>query len=282
MKARTLGGWLLFVLATVVASAAERPQRVVSLNLTADQWLLELAEPGQIAGLTFLARSPVYCARWEEARRLPSVRSAAEEVLRLQPDLVIAGRWGARSAVAMLRRLGVRVEVLDTPEDFAGIVAEARQVGAWLGRSEAAERWVAGLEARLARVRAARPMPPVAVVGYSQNGWVSGAGSAFTRLVEEAGGRNLAVERGVGWMARVSLEELVRWQPEALVLPAVVSGAPSLGDELLAHPALARVAGRAPAIRLRTSAVDFGGPDVITTVEALAADLQAVAERRKQ
>ena len=105
-------------------------------------------------------------------------------------------------------------------------------------------------------------------------------GSAFTRLVEEAGGRNVAVERGVGWMARVSLEELIRWQPEAFVLPAVVSGAPSLGDELLAHPVLARAASRAPAIRLRTGAVDFGGPDVIATVETLAVDLRAVAERR--
>lgn len=282
MMARAVGGWLLFLLAATVAWAGQRPQRVVSLNLTADQWLLELAEPEQIAGLTFLARSPVYCTRWEQARHFPSVRSAAEEVLRLQPDLVIAGRWGAGPAVAMLRRLGVRVEVLNNPEDFPGIAAEARQVGAWLGRSEAAEGWVAQLEARLARVRAARPMPPVAVLGYSQNGWVSGGKSAFSRLVEEAGGRNLAVERGVGWMAHVSLEELVRWQPEALVLPAVVSGAPSLGDELLAHPALAQVAGRAPAIRLRTSAVDFGGPDVITTVETLAADLRAVAERRSQ
>lgn len=282
MNVRALGGWLIFALVTVFAGAADRPQRVVSLNLTADQWLLELAEPGQIAGLTFLSRSPVYCARWEEAQRFPSVRSTAEEVLRLRPDLVIAGRWGAGAAVAMLRRFGVRVEVLDTPENFAGLVAEARQVGAWLGRSEAAENWVARLETRLARVRAARPVPAVAVLGYSQNGWVSGAGSAFTLLIEEAGGRNLAVERGVGWLARVSLEELVRWQPEALVLPAVVSGAPSLGDELLRHPVLARATGHAPAIRLRTGAVDFGGPDVIATVEALAGDLRAVAERRKR
>lgn len=281
MNLRALLAGVIVLLAAAVAGASEQPQRVVSLNLTADQWLLELAAPEQIAALTFLSRAPEYCSRWEEAQRFASVHSTAEEVLRLKPDLVIAGRWGAGPTVQMLRRLGVRVELLDAPEDFAGIAAEARQVGAWLGRGAAAEEWVARLEARLARVRAARPVPAVVVLGYSQNGWVSGAGSAFTRLIEEAGGRNIALDHEVGWMARVSLEELVRWRPEVIVLPATVSGAPSLGDELLTHPALLQAVGGASVVRLRTGAVDFGGPDVITTVEALALDLRHAAERRR-
>jgi iron complex transport system substrate-binding protein len=280
MKARALGGWLLFVLATVVAAAAERPQRVVSLNLASDHWLLELAEPSQIAALTFLAHDPIYCPRWETARTHRAIRGSAEEVLRLRPDLVIAGRWGATQTVAMLRRLGVRVEVMDSPEDFAGVAAQARQVGAWLGRSAAAERFVAQLEQRLARVRGARPAQPVDVLEYSQNGWVHGAGSPFTRLVEEAGGRNLAVERGVDWIARVSLEELVRWNPEALVVPVAVSGSPSLGDELLRHPVFARVADRATEIRLPEGTADFGGPYTIEGLEVLAAGMRAAVERR--
>ena len=262
------------------AGATERPQRVVSLNLTADHWLLELAAPEQIAALTFLAHDPIYCPRWEAARRHAVVRGTAEEVLRLRPDLVIAGRWGATQTVAMLRRLGVRVEVMEAPEDFAGVAAQARQVGAWLGQVDAAEDYVASLERRLARVRAARPARPVQVLEYSQNGWVHGADSAFTRLVEEAGGRNLAVERGVGWIGRVSLEQLVRWKPEALVVPVSVSGSPSVGDELLRHPAFARVVHRATAIELPEGTADFGGPYTIEGLEVLAAGMRAASGRR--
>ena len=36
----------------------EPPKRVVSLHLCADEWLLLLAAPGQIAALTWLASDP--------------------------------------------------------------------------------------------------------------------------------------------------------------------------------------------------------------------------------
>lgn len=274
----------LALLFTVLAcaGAAEPPRRIVSLNLATDHWLLELAEPEQIAALTFLARDPVYCPRWREAQAHPTVRGAAEEVLRLRPDLVLAGRWGASETVALLRRFGVRVEVLDTPEDFAGIAAQARQVGALIGREAAAEAYVGRLEARLARVRAQRPARPVAVIEYGQNGWVHGAGSPVSKLIEEAGGRNLAVERGIGWLGRVSLEELVRWRPEALVVPVAVAGVPSLGDDLLRHPVFAGVADRAQAIALPEGAADFGGPHTIDGLETLAAGLRLAAGGKEQ
>jgi iron complex transport system substrate-binding protein len=280
MKLRVVLIFLL-LLARLFGGAAESPCRVVSLNLLADHWLLELAGPGQIAALTFLAHDPAYCPRWEEARHHLAVRGAVEEVLRLQPDLVLAGRWGAAETVAMLKRLGVRVEVLDSPEDFPGIVAQARAMGVLLGRPEAADAFVARLETRLAAVRAARPAKAVTTLDYSQNGWVHGAGSPIGHLFDEAGAHNLAADHGIGWIGRVSLEELIRWKPEAMVVPAPLMRAPSLADELWKHPVFTRVAAGATVITLPEGTTDFGGPYTIDGLEALAAGLRTAAEGRR-
>ena len=78
MKLRWIPALLPLLVALLSAGPAKAPRRVVSLNLVTDHWLLQLAEPGQIAALTFLAHDPVYCPRWEEARRYPVLRGTAE------------------------------------------------------------------------------------------------------------------------------------------------------------------------------------------------------------
>ena len=49
---------VLAALVACVAGAAAEPRRVVSFNLCADQLVLALADPGQIAGLSPYARDP--------------------------------------------------------------------------------------------------------------------------------------------------------------------------------------------------------------------------------
>ncbi|MGH6782919.1 MAG: ABC transporter substrate-binding protein, partial [Sphingomonadaceae bacterium] len=79
---------LLILAAAGFASlpAEARPQRIVSLNLCADQYLMALADPQQIAALTPFARDPDMSAGAAMARKLPVARGHAEEVLARNPD----------------------------------------------------------------------------------------------------------------------------------------------------------------------------------------------------
>src|SRR5262245_10862398 len=86
-----------------------RPKRIVSLTVCADQLLLDLVDRDRIAALTYLAVDPTVSTRVEDARGLKGVHWFAEEILALQPDLVIAQEYSAAGAVDMLRRLGFRV-----------------------------------------------------------------------------------------------------------------------------------------------------------------------------
>ena len=72
------------------------PRRIVSLNLCTDQLLMLLA-PERIAALSILATDPLLSVMAAEARRYPLVRGDAEEVLRFDPDLVVAAPFAARA-----------------------------------------------------------------------------------------------------------------------------------------------------------------------------------------
>ena len=100
-------------------------QRVASLNLCTDQYLLALA-PERAVGVTFLALDPSLSALSDAAAAIPPLRADAEAVLATRPDLVLAGPWGARATLAALERRGVRVERLAPPEDFAAIRTATR------------------------------------------------------------------------------------------------------------------------------------------------------------
>ncbi len=87
---RVQGGALAFLMLLIAGGPARAVERVVSLNLCSDQLLVMLA-PEKVAALTVLARDPSLSVVAAEARHLPVVRADAEAVLRLRPDLVLAG-----------------------------------------------------------------------------------------------------------------------------------------------------------------------------------------------
>jgi iron complex transport system substrate-binding protein len=72
-------------------SADGPPKRIVSFNLCADQLLLALADPAQIAGLSPYAVNPLLSVMTERAAAFPRLDWDAESVVNLAPDLVLGG-----------------------------------------------------------------------------------------------------------------------------------------------------------------------------------------------
>lgn len=216
------------VLLLLTALPAGATERVVSLNLCTDQ-LLTLLAPEQVAGLTPLARDPALSFVAAQAAALPVVRPAAEAVLRLHPDLVLAARWGAQAVLALLETEGLRVLRLDLPQDFAGIRAQTRALAAILGVPARGEALVAAMDATLAGLP--QPAHPLSVVAWQPRGYTAGPGSLMDAVLRAAGLHNVADGGHLG------LEALLRNPPDLLVTPAD-PGFPSLATDLLDHPAL--------------------------------------------
>ena len=236
---------LALALASIAPPAPARtvepiPQRVVSLNLCADQWLVLLA-PEKVAALSLLARDPALSVVAARAADLPVVRASAEAVLALRPDLVLGAAFGARTTLALLEREGVRVERLPLPTDFPGIRAGLRATAALLGVPARAEPLIAAMDAVLDAPSPApgvRAGPPPAALVWQPRGWTAGRDGLMDSVLRAAGLGN------AGSGARVGLESLVHRRPDLLVLPEGAA-MPSLATALLAHPAVRNVPTRA-------------------------------------
>lgn len=226
----------------LVAAPAQAVERVVSLNLCSDQLLVLLA-PEKVAALSPLARDPALSYVALQAAALPSVRPAAEAVLRLHPDLVLAARWGAQAVLALLEAEGLPVLRLDLPEDFAGIRTETRALAAVLGVPARGEALLAAMDATLAGVP--QSSQPRSAVVWEPRGYTAGPGSLMDAVLHAAGWHNASDGRPFG------LEALLRHPPDLLVTPEA-PGFPSLATDMLRHPALRAIPRRSvpPALTL--------------------------------
>ena len=241
------------LLAFLLASPAQAAPRVVSLNLCTDQLLVLLA-PEQVRALEPLARNPALSFVAAQAAGLPLVRADAEAVLALHPDLVLAGRYGAQSTLALLRARGVRVVQFDEAADFAGVGVQVRAMADLLGVPGRGAALVAGMWRRLAAVR----QRAGSAVLWQAGGWSAGPGSFGDAVLRAAG----LVDVGSG--GRIGVERLLALRPDVLVTEAAARF-PSMATDLAWHPALAGMARRIVAPPLLVCA----GPWSVAAVEAL-------------
>lgn len=225
-------------LALFCGAAAAAPARVVSANVCTDQLAMLLAAPGQLVSVSHLARDAMASAMAGAAQAWPVNRGGAEEIFLMRPDLVLAGSEAAQTGVAMLRRLGVRVELFAPERSFADVRANIVRMGEVLGREGAAAGMLANFDSRLAALRAAAGGPRPRAAVYHANGFAPGTGSLAHEMLRAAGFANIAAARGIAGGGHLPLEVLVMERPDLVVTGPRYPGA-SRGEAVLDHPALA-------------------------------------------
>lgn len=270
---------LLALLCAASAQAGEgRPARIVSLNLCADELVLRLADPGQVASVTYLARDPTGSNVVDLARVVPVNRGLAEEIVPLKPDLVIVGAFTTRATTTMLRRLGLPVLELGVPHSLDEAYGEIRKVAARMGVAERGEEMIARMTAAFAALPPVPARRPTAVV-LRPNGFTAGRGSLGDEVLTRAGLDNLAARLSTDRLGQLSLEEIVMARPDLLIINSAPDGPASIADEMLHHPVLAplRAEGRVVAVPTRLWAC--AGPELAEAAARLAAARMAIATR---
>ncbi len=261
---------IVLVGALAVASTSAGAQvamRVVSINLCADQLVSLLANRESILSVTHLSADPSISYVASRVTDIPVNYGRSEEVLALRPDLVVAGRFAARPAVAMLQRFGVEVVDLPIPESFADIRAQVRFLSRRLGVAPRGEEMVEEMDRQLGAISIGdRPGPRALVLGV--RGFTSGTGTLVDEVLAAAGLRNVAVELGIDGYGQIGLEEILRADPEIVVINQPTAAFPSLARDVLAHPALRHFGGRI--IQIDPSLWTCGGPYTVEAVTFLA------------
>ena len=225
---------------TVALAAGEAaPRRVVSMNLCTDQIAMLVAAPGQLVSVSYLAAKPDVSLMSAETAGLTINHGLAEEIFRLDPDLVISGTYTRRATVNMLRRLGRRVEEFAPANGFADIRQNVRRMGELLGREAQAARLIAAFDAEAAALAAAPPEGHAPVLGsFGANSFTTGGGTLENEIVGAAGLRHLGEELEITGTTRLPLEALVLADPDYVLLWERSLADPSRATEILRHPAL--------------------------------------------
>lgn len=260
---------LLALLLATGTARADAPLRVASINLCADQLAVLLLPPDRIVALTHLAADPDLSYVADRTAGLPVAFHSAEGIVALKPDIVLAGRFTTRPTVALLKARGIPVIELDLPRTFDEIRAQVRTVAAAVGAETQGEALIAEMDRRLGAVRAEGP--PLRVLTLAPGGFTAGAGTLSDAVMQAAGFVNYAATRGLKGYGYLSIEAIAQDPPELLVSSRDRTGAPSLSDRMLAHPALSRSIPPARRVRVPGALVGCGGPFTAEAVSILAA-----------
>ncbi|SEJ35734.1 iron complex transport system substrate-binding protein [Sphingobium sp. AP50] len=250
------------------AAAPQPPRKIVSLNVCADQYLLALADPGQIAALSSNARDPELSAAADKARGYRTLRRPSEEVLAIRPDLLVGFPLGpvavAGAPPGRWRTLGVA-----SADSYGAILDQIRQVARAVGHADRGEKLIAQMNRDLATLPKARRSGVAAY--YQRRGYMTGTGTLIDDLMHRVGLTNLAAKLGKPALAQVSLEEMVATRPDWLIVESATDHVVDQGTEMLHHPALARI----PRISLPQSWTVCGGPAYVQAARAITARLDA-------
>jgi len=256
------------------------PHRIVALAPSITETIYSIGAGDDVVGVTDFTDWPA------EAQRRPSVgglvNPSIEMLVSLRPDLVIASREvNHKETLDELDRLRIPLFVVD-PQGLDGVLESVRQVGRALNRSSDADRLVDRLRARrdavVTRVRGlARPR--VLLVIWADPFVTIGRSAFIPDVVRAAGGQSVTDDLSQQW-PQISLEEVLRRNPDWLLLPANGHQPISLAD-LERRPGWDRIeAVRRQRVIYYDERLDHSSPRAFDALEDLAKHLHAEAFSR--
>lgn len=264
------------------AQADGPPRRIVSFNLCADQLLLALADPAQIAGLSPYAVNPILSVMTDKAASFPRLDWDAESVVNLAPDLVLGGP-SHRPIHAMLSAMGIRVVDVELIRNLADARRQAIEVGKLIGHPERGDALARQLEQAEARLASVALKPPLTALVIQREGYREGPASLASGMLSIAGLRapDRAQSGAGGFMSAeqggfVSLEHLLTDGPDVLVLQDPPSEARDQGALFITHPALLARYGANRRIDLPERYTLCGGPPLLQGLDYLAKAIKAL------
>lgn len=201
----------------------EKPKRIISGYYISSSMLIALGMQGRMVGIEAKAASrPIYSLAAPELLKLPSVGTAKsfdlEKAVSLKPDLVILPAKLSEAAET-LDDMGINV-ILVAPETRADLFRTLEMIGKACGtdRYEDIIAYFKSAEKDIAERLLPGEEKEVYIAGNSSYLKTAGGGMFQTSMIEAAGALNVADDIKKGYWAEISYEQLLSYDPEAVVI----------------------------------------------------------------
>lgn len=194
-------------------------QRIVSLSPANTEIVFALGLEDRLIGVTS------YCNYPEEAQRKEKIGNVTEidleKVVRLEPDLVLAGSLTPREVVDKLEELGIRVFVLDA-HTIEEVFEDIRKVAILAGIGNKGEELVRTLRDKLTQITqnvatlSAEQKPHLLHVIWHDPIWTAGRNTFIDEFIQLGGGVNVVSD--LEGYVTLNLEELLRRNPDVITV----------------------------------------------------------------
>jgi iron complex transport system substrate-binding protein len=266
------------MLALVAPGAWAKPQRIVSTNVCADQLALALVDRARILSVSRMATEPEISNLANEAQGLHINNARAEEIVELQPDLILGDIVTGKGANRLAGTIGVPVHIVGYAASLDDVRKVIRDAANALGEPERGEQLVAQMNAKITNPE---PRAPITALVYEPNGLTSGAGTLTNDILKAAGLANLAPKLTGQAYATVALETVVANAPQLLIIDDSYGRTASRAQSILRHPAFRALEGKTKLYNIPSRLWLCPGPWVGEAVERLAAERARLARTAK-
>ena len=196
-----------------------KAERIVAVGPNAADLTSELAGDSVVASTT----APYQSSNGVKQRVALDVKAIAA----LKPDIVIVeDDDGTTDLVRPLREAGVKVVLLRAPKTVKEVEDQTRNVGQLLGRADKAESLITTMmnyirdteSLRFAR----RDDPKKTVAVYNENGLYGAPDTLIQDMLKYVNVENAATKAGVKWSYMGKKDDLIKVDPDVIIVPADV------------------------------------------------------------
>ena len=197
-----------------------KAERIVAVGPNAADLASELAGDSVVASTA----APYQSSNGVKQRVALDVKAIAA----LKPDIVIVeDDDGATDLVRPLREAGVKVALLRAPKTVKEVEDQTRNVGQLLGRADKAESLITTMmnyirdteSLRFAR----RDDPKKTVAVYNENGLYGAPDTMIQDMLKYVNVDNAATKAGVKWSYMGKKDDLIKADPDVIIVPADVT-----------------------------------------------------------
>ena len=238
--------------------------RIVSLDFCADQYVLALANPEDILALSPDATKSFSYLR-ERAVGYPTVRSSAEDVLLLDPDIVVRTYGGGAGATDLFERAGVDVVQIGYAARLDDVAMVTRQAARDLRAVARGEEIIAKLNNQ--RQAISDTQSDKKLMYLTSKGAIAGTQTIIDDLIVAAGHQNF--QQRPGWSV-APMERLAYEQPD-IIAAGFFETSDLVSDRWTParHPVVKRALDNLQIIDVPGAWTACGGWFVMDAVEAL-------------
>lgn len=208
---------------------AEPAQKIISISPSLTEILFSVGAGDRLIGRDSNSMYPEEAAAavdlggmWEG---IP-----VEDILAMEPDLILAGEIFAEDAIQELRDLGLTIYWQKNPADFEGLYKNISDIAVLTGTEDIADELIISMTDRVSELdEKLSSVDYIPLVFYEldasdpANPYTPGAGTFISFIISRAKGLNLGDSLEGSWV-QVSSEELLAQNPDIILLADALYG----------------------------------------------------------